>query len=563
MKMQTFERIKQQWQFAADSMPQLICLVDGEGRVMHANRTLERWKLGEVETVRGVDLHDVVHKRCSDPGCYLRLFWQRTATALAQDRRARCDVWDPLLKRHFEIRTQMPAHGERAGSEDFFAVVTIDDVTEWEASEDQSRRAAQILNQRVERDEQNLARAERVQSHLLAILDKTPVFTAMADRTGTLFYLNPAGRTLMGLEDGEEFSGLTLIECQAPGARAHIVEEALPAAERDGVWSGDSVLISRDGREFKSYLTLIAHRDEPGRLEGFSLLGRNMSEWVRTEEALRATQNQLWRLSAQHLTIQESERRRIAVDLHDGLGQTLSLVKLSIEDAARSVSAGVSSKAAATLERLGPTVKSALAELRRISMNLRPSTLDDLGILATLSWYFREFEAACPNMNLAHDISVAEADVPNLLKISIFRIVQEATSNALKHARAERIKVCLRGAGESLELLIEDNGQGFDPAAAAGSRDFSHGLGLQSMKERAELSGGDYEFRSAPGQGTRIRVRWPALHAAERDWAAIPEASVLFMHQLTPADRRLPERFSQCLACMKRLASQQERAGSG
>ena len=164
MTMQRVERINQQWQFAADAMPQLVCLVDREGRLMHANRTLERWNLGEIETVRGVVLHDVMHKRCSDPDCYLRLFWQRTAAALAQGRRARCDVWDPLLKRHFEIRIHMPAHGEGAGSEDFFAVVTIDDVTEWEASGDQSRRAARILS---ERNEQKPALAERVQSHLL------------------------------------------------------------------------------------------------------------------------------------------------------------------------------------------------------------------------------------------------------------------------------------------------------------------------------------------------------------------------------------------------------------
>jgi PAS domain S-box-containing protein len=378
----------------------------------------------------------------------------------------------------------------------------------------------------------------------------------MAERSGALFYLNPAGRTLMGLEDQEGLSGLTLSACQAPSARARMTEKALPVAERDGVWSGESVLLSRDGREIKSYLTLIAHRDENGRLEGYCLLGRDMSEWVRTEEALRATQNELWRLSAQHLTIQESERRRIAVDLHDGLGQTLSLVKLSIEEAARSVSAGVSGKAATTLERLGQTVKSAVAELRRISMNLRPSTLDDLGILATLSWYFREFDAACSDIDLEHDIGVTEADVPNLLKISIFRIVQEATSNVLKHARADRIRVCLRGEGGSLELSIEDNGQGFDPAAVASSRDFSHGLGLQSMKERAELSGGEYEFSSVPGQGTRIRVRWPALEALKREWTAKTQPLLQAMGKLPVSDRELPDRYSVCLACMTRLRSQ-------
>jgi PAS domain S-box-containing protein len=533
---------------------------------MHANRTLERWGLGEVGAVSGVDLHELLHRGCADAQCYLRLFWRRSAAALSEERRARCDVWDPLLKRHFEIRIQRPVQAEGAGFEDYFAVVTIDDVSEWKASEDQSGQAARVLSERVERAERKRAEAEKVQSHLLTILDKTPVFTAMADAGGAVFYLNPAGRALMGLEESDEpVTGLTLVECHAPGARAHLAEEALPVAERDGVWSGDSVLLGRDGREIQSYLTVIAHRDERGRLEGYSLLGRDMSEWVRTEEALLATRNQLWRLSAQHLTIQESERRRIAVDLHDGLGQTLSLVKLSIEEAARSVSAGAPDEVAATLEHLAPKVKSALAELRHISMSLRPSTLDDLGILASLSWYFREFEAACPGVKLERDIRVQEADVPDGLKISIFRIVQEATGNALKHAGAGCIRVGLRNDGGALELSIDDDGQGFDPAAETNTGDFSQGLGMQTMKERAELSGGCYEIVSAAGKGTRIRACWPPPEELARDWAAIPRpSSVPSVRRPNPADRRIPESFSRipesfsaCLACMKRLSARQ------
>ena len=555
MNVVVLEEIKQQWLFAADAMPQLICLVDRDWRVIRANRTLERWGLGEVGAVRGAYLHEVLHKRCSDPECYLRLLGRQTAPALARDARAQCSAWDALLQLHFDIRIQMPVQEEGADAEDFFAAVVIDDVSELKASEDRSRRATQILNQRLQHGEHKQAQAEKAQAHLRLIMEKTPVFTAMADRGGALFFLNPAGRTLMGLQEQEELPDLTLIGCQAPGARARIADEALPAAQRDGVWSGDSVLFSRDGREIKSYLTLIAHRDGDGSLEGFSLLGRDMSEWVRTEEALRLTQAELWRVSAQHLTIQESERRRIAMDLHDGLGQTLSLVKLSIEDAARSARDGIPGKAAATLERLAPTVKSALAELRRIAMNLRPATLDDLGILSTLAWYFREIEATCPNITLERDIGVKESEVAELLKITIFRIVQEATSNALKHAGADRIKVCLSNEGDTLELLIEDTGCGFDPAAAAGGRDFSHGIGLQSMKERAELSGASYEIQSAPGKGTSICVRWPSLEAFERNLAAMPQPLIHSLREATPPDHRLPKRLSQCLACMRSFGS--------
>jgi len=554
MDVVALEEIKQQWLFAADAMPQLICLVDRDGRIIRANRTLERWELGQVENVRGAYLHRVLHKHCADPDCYLHTLRERTAEALAKDGRAACDVWDPLLERHFSIHIQRPVPQGGAGPEAFFALVSIDDVTELKAGEDQSRRTAQALNRRVEREEQKREQAEKFQAHLLTVLDKTPVFIAMADRSGALFYLNPAGRLRMGLAQDEALTGLTLLNCHAAGERSRIAEEALPAVERDDVWSGDSVLCSRDGHEIKSNLTLIGHRDACGALAGYCLLGSDMSDWVRTEEAFRLTQNEMWRLSAQHLTIQESERRRIAADLHDGLGQTLSLMKLSIEDVSRSLQHGAAGKAAATLEHLATSVKSALAELRRMSMNLRPATLDDLGILATLAWYFREFEIACPGIKLERDISAKESDVPEPLKIAIFRIVQEATNNTVKHAGAERIKVSLCNEGDFLELLIEDTGRGFDATAVGDRRGFDQGLGLQSMKERAELSGARYEIHSAPGKGTSICVRWPSTDTLAREFSALPQFAIDAVVK-APTDRELSERMSVCVACMRTFRS--------
>lgn len=538
------------WQHTADAMPQLICLLDEAGRVVHVNRTLERWDLGEAAQARGLDLHDVLHSQCSDPDCYLRRFWRRTLPLLSKDGRADCYVWDSTLKRQLEIRTLLPLAQADTDIKPFFAVVTIDDVSNSRTSADRSAEAAKLLNRRIEREVEHRVQTVRAQSRWVAIMDKAPVFTGIFDRTGKLFYLNQAGRTLMGLGANESLADLTLAECHAPQARDRIDQEALPAVEREGTWSGDSVLKSRDGREVRVHLTLLSHCDEHKQIDGFTLFGRDMSDWIRTEEALRVTQNEVWRLGAQHLTIQESERRRIAVDLHDGLGQTLSLVKLSIEEATRSIADGGSDKAVQALADLAPTVKLALNDLRRMAMNLRPSTLDDLGILATLSWYLREFESVCTEMSLQRDISVAETDVPELLKITIFRIVQEATSNALKHARANQLHVCLRLDGDALELLIEDNGQGFDPELTPSRHDFGSGLGLQSMKERTELSGGDYEFRASPGQGTRVRVRWPVQELMESSASAtvrfvtpIPQAPV-------PADSRLSQTYSQCLACM-------------
>jgi len=221
-----------------------------------------------------------------------------------------------------------------------------------------------------------------------------------------------------------------------------------------------------------------------------------------TTAAWRASQDELQRLSAQLLEIQESERRRIAADLHDVLGQSLTMIKLGVEESLQLLAANESGATAESLQRLKLKVKDALGELR-------PSTLDDLGILATLSWFFREFGAACQDMKVERDFSIEEGNVPVPLKITIFRIIQEATNNVVKHANASCIKVSLKKTGDALYLSIEDDGDGFDPAEAVKYCRLDKGFGLLSMKERARLSGGHYELASATGRGTHISVLWP------------------------------------------------------
>jgi signal transduction histidine kinase len=231
---------------------------------------------------------------------------------------------------------------------------------------------------------------------------------------------------------------------------------------------------------------------------------------VDAEEALRASQTELRRLAVQHLTIQETERRRIAAVLHDGLGQSLSLLKLGIEEALRQMGDGVPRKAVESVKRLIPKVAGALDELRRVSTDLRPSILDDLGLLPTLSWFVREFEIANPNTRIEKHIRLIEKDVQEPLKLAIFRILQEAVNNSEEGV---------------LAFAVEDDGIGFDTGASARRGDARAGLGLQSMKERAELSGGTFAVTSAPGQGTKVCASWPATDG-DRDQAGCALSSL-------------------------------------
>lgn len=426
-----------------------------------------------------------------------------------------------------------------------------------------SRRSVeQLLQQDPARKPRKQAPEARARDRVLAILDKATALVAMADEGGALFYVNPAGRAILGLAGDDEVSGITLIECVAPSVRARIAGAAIPAALSSGVWSGDCVLLAGDGRQIDVSLLITAHRDHQGRLEGLSLLAQDMSAWTSTTAGLRITQNELLRLSARHITIQENERRRIAADLHDGLGQSLGLVIVSLENVANLLRQGQQKRAAQCLDGLTPKVRDTLDELRRIAMNLRPATLDSLGILATLSWHLREIEAACPEIKIERRISVDEADVPNFLRTPIFRIVQEAGSNAIKHGGAGRITVSLTKARGGLELAIEDNGRGFDPHALAGNRKLYRGLGLQSMKERAELSCGICDIKSAPGKGTQVRVMWPAsLRDIGLDRAAAlePEAQAIqdlrFSDSNASPDLEMLHNLSVCVACIRSIKS--------
>jgi len=229
---------------------------------------------------------------------------------------------------------------------------------------------------------------------------------------------------------------------------------------------------------------------------------------LQTAESLRQSQEELRQLSEQLLNIQEAERQRIAGDLHDVIGQSLSVVKVSIEEAQQQFEREGKPDAAAVLSRLVPWVKDALAEVRRVSMDLRPAIIDDLGLLPTLSWFFREFGASCRNIVVEPKIDIAESDVPAPLKIAIFRILQEAVTNIIKHARATRIQVVLQSFGSVIQLAVIDNGAGFDTRAPRDAQNWKSGLGLASMRERARVSGGNYVLESTPGIGTSVFVSW-------------------------------------------------------
>jgi PAS domain S-box-containing protein len=228
-------------------------------------------------------------------------------------------------------------------------------------------------------------------------------------------------------------------------------------------------------------------------------------ERARLVEATQAAHERLGALSGRLLRAQEEERRRVAGELHDELGQVLTAVKINLESLRR-LPAG--SPASPLLGDAISSVDQAMQKVRDIALDLRPSVLDDLGLPAALRWYLDR---------LARDAQV-EAQlsidaVPHLgseLETACFRVAQEALTNIARHSRARHVWLDLHLLAEDLELRVRDDGIGFDVEAARARATAGASMGLLGMEERVTLMGGTLQLLAAPGAGVEVRARFPA-----------------------------------------------------
>jgi signal transduction histidine kinase len=226
-----------------------------------------------------------------------------------------------------------------------------------------------------------------------------------------------------------------------------------------------------------------------------------------SEEELGKTREQLRDVSFRLLLAEETERKRIAQEIHDGITQYWTTIKLRVEG----ILAQLSKEITAPLKDILPLIQVGLEETRRIQMNLRPALLDDLGVLATLNWFCREFQKAHPAIRVETKIEAQEDDISNPVKSVIYRVLQEALNNISKHSKTNLVNLSLQKKEAAIEFTIQDHGQGFDLNSVLSQKNYEKGLGLSGMKERIHLSGGSFEIQSIKGIGTTIRASWPLI----------------------------------------------------
>jgi PAS domain S-box-containing protein len=520
--MQQVVRAKRQWECTLDALPQLTCLIDKKGHVIRANRTLETWGLGDVTSVRGKPVLDVIHPAGSNLNCMLKENWKGVWEKLRNSELVVCENHDLSMEcdlRCSLYRSRKSQYDDGAEDEEY-AFLVVEDISQQKHVE----RVLQDYNEELEKRLQertidltktNAALEGKIQDHLRdesALRESEKKYTCLVETTLTGLYVMEDDHIVFCNKRFAEIFGYTQeeISCLDMQELFPLFESDTGAGLNDTIenttWSSDERVINGTTSDGKA-IWLQRNLTKVDCLNESMIMGNviDITEQKNTEDALRQSQRGLQVLSEKLLQAQEVERKRIASDLHDSIGQSISAVKFGMENAMREYQSVLPQSGKLYLRGAIEKLRDTIDEVRKISMNLRPSMLDDLGLNATIKWFTREFSSSFPVISVDTQVDIEESDLSDGLKVVIFRIIQESLNNIGKHSEARNVHVELLNAGDKLTLSVKDDGKGFSPDTVYSGQ----GFGLSSMRERVKLTAGEFTIESTPGVGTLVHAVWP------------------------------------------------------
>ncbi len=325
----------------------------------------------------------------------------------------------------------------------------------------------------------------------------------LLQRGDEITFLNPAALRLVGASSATQVKGLTLSDLITPESLPRLRDylRGVLEARRPGPYVEVQVR-RRDGKTTDAEAAAAAFKSRGA--VAVQIVLRDITERKRGALILQDSERRQRTLARQLLEAQEVERRHIAHELHDEMGQSLTAAKITLQAALRVADA----TARPLLDDCLQLTEKALAQVRDLSVSLRPAALDKLGLVPSLRGLL-DREAQRAGLVAHLDAEVLTPRLPPEVETACFRVVQEALTNVIRHARAREVWVRVRERPEGLFLSVRDDGVGFDVETARDRAAGGASLGLLGLQERVQLVGGRIEFHSTPGQGTEVRVQVP------------------------------------------------------
>lgn len=339
---------------------------------------------------------------------------------------------------------------------------------------------------------------------LRALIDNLPDYIYVKDSEFNYIINNRSFVKLVGAASEAEIIGKNVKDLFGDDVgKINMDEDKNVLMKGNEIIDRDEPIITYEGEKRWLLTTKVPLKDKDGKVVGILGISKDISERKIAEEELMQSREDL-RLLAAHLEqVREDERISIAREIHDELGQQLTVLKMDVSWLNKKLDGAdksVKEKAKGLLQMLDNTVKT----VRKISSELRPSMLDDLGLLAAMDWHSQEFEKRS-GIKTRFSSEMSNLDVTQTVGTGLFRIFQESLTNVARHAEATNVKASLEMKNGKLFMRIKDNGKGFTITSIENKKT----LGILGMRERTLMMGGEYKIQSTPGKGTLVEVIVP------------------------------------------------------
>jgi PAS domain S-box-containing protein len=478
---EALQRSQAEWEKTFNAMSDWVSLIDLDGRILRSNQAGEKYVAVSLAEMMGQTCCRVIHDSEEFiPDC-------------------------PLLKM-IDSRQQETVELQVTNSNRWL-MITVEPVL------DEAGNVTSVVH--IVRDTTERKRAEeehqKAERQLRTIVEALPDFLVRFDEQCRHLYVNPTTEKILGLPL-EHFIGKTFFDLNAPGPAGQ--NRTLYAAIKQAFEQGYPNMVeavwptTKGDRIFE--IRHIPELGERGKVVSVIGIARDITERKQAEERLQTYAQQLRALGARLSEVEGEERRRMARELHDQVGQNLTALGINLnivhslmpEQAPQSVQA----RLADSLSLVDETTE----RVRDVMADLRPPVLDDYGLLAALKWYGEHF-ASRTNLAVLVEGELPDPRPATSVENALFRVAQEALTNVAKHAQATQITMTVEASVKTIRMVIADDGVGLDHT----EHDAPHGWGLLTMQERVEAVGGTFRIEARSGQGTRVVLEAPRITGGE------------------------------------------------